>query len=68
MGWTRFGYTSSGKLKIEGKDELRKRMKKSPDLGEAFILTFGAPAISSLYGSSGNFSWKEPLQRNVTYV
>ncbi len=68
LGWTRFGYTSSGKLKIEGKDELRKRMKKSPDLGEAFILTFGAPAISSLYGSSGNFSWKEPLQRNVTYV
>lgn len=68
LGWTRFGYTSSGKLKIEGKEELRKRMKKSPDLGEAFILTFGDQAASALYGSTSSHSWKEPLQRSVTYV
>jgi hypothetical protein len=68
LGWTRFGYTSAGKLKIESKDDLRKRMKKSPDLGEAFILTFGAQAASAVYGSSGNMGWKESLQRNVTYI
>ena len=68
LGWTRFGYTSAGKLKIEGKEELRKRLKRSPDLGEAFILTFAAPAASALYGSSGSFGWKEPLQRNITLV
>lgn len=65
LGWTRFGYTSSGKLKIEGKEELRKRMKKSPDLGEAFILTFAAPATSAMYGSVNSHSWKEPLKRDI---
>jgi hypothetical protein len=68
LGWPRYGYTSSGKLKIETKDEIRKRMKKSPDMADAFVLTFAVPATSALYGSAGSTSWKEPLQRNVTYV
>jgi phage terminase large subunit len=36
----RYAYTSSGKLKVEGKDELRKRYPRSPDVADAFCLTF----------------------------
>lgn len=65
LGWPHQKYTSSGKLKVEGKEELKKRMKKSPDIADAFILTFAAPAVSALYGSVGSTSWKEPLRREI---
>ena len=68
LSWPRFGYTSSGKIKVEGKAEMKKRERKSPDIADAFVLTFAAPAVSALYGSKNTSSWKEPLQRNVTYV
>ena len=32
--------TSSGQLKLEGKDEIRKRIGRSPDAGDAAALTF----------------------------
>jgi phage terminase large subunit len=34
-----YAYTSSGKVKVEGKDEIRKRCKFSPDYADAFNLT-----------------------------
>ena len=36
----RYTVTSSGKLKVEGKDELKKRYPRSPDVADAFLLTF----------------------------
>ena len=70
LGWPRYGYTSSGKLKIETKDETRKRQTsgKSPDLADAFILTFAATAVSALYGTAGSTTWKEPLQRDIKWL
>lgn len=65
LSWPRFGYASSGKIKVEGKAEMKKRTKKSPDLADAFVLTFAAPATSALYGSLGSTSWKEALQRPI---
>jgi hypothetical protein len=65
LGWPHQKYTSSGKLKVEGKEELKKRMKKSPDLADAFILTFAASAVSALYGTVGSTSWKEPMKREI---
>jgi hypothetical protein len=35
----RFAYTPSGKIKVEGKDDLRRRGVPSPNLADAFILT-----------------------------
>ena len=32
--------TSNGKLRVESKDELKKRGLESPDIGDAFVLTF----------------------------
>lgn len=36
----KYGYTSSGKIKVEGKAEMKKRGAISPDLADAFNLTF----------------------------
>jgi hypothetical protein len=70
LGWPRYGYTSSGKLKIETKEETKRRMTsgKSPDIADAFILTFAAPAVSAIYGSVGSTTWKEPLQRDIKWL
>ena len=38
----RIGYTSRGQIKIESKDDIKKRLGRSPDLSDALALTFGA--------------------------
>lgn len=40
----RYGYTSSGKLKVESKDQIRKRLGRSPDIGDAIALAFWEPS------------------------
>lgn len=39
----KYGYIN-GKLKVESKDEMRKRFPRSPDVADAFCLTFGLGA------------------------
>lgn len=36
----KYGFTSSGRIKVEGKEEMQARGLKSPDEADAFILTF----------------------------
>jgi len=60
--------TSNGKIRIEPKAETKKRLGHSPDVADAFVLTFAAQAVSAVYGFSASQNWKEPLQRSVTYV
>ena len=36
----RYFYTSAGKLRVESKDDLRRRGVRSPDRADAFCLTF----------------------------
>lgn len=36
----KYAFTSTGKLKVESKDELKKRYPQSPDVADAFCLTF----------------------------
>ena len=57
----RFTYTSTGKLKVESKDEMRKRGRKSPDIADAFLLTFAGNAARVTSGSA----WK--YNRPLTY-
>jgi hypothetical protein len=69
LGWPRKEFTSTGKRRVQDKDKVRKDHRgKSPDLADAFVMTFADQAGSAIYGSSSNTNWKEPLQRNVTYV
>ncbi len=48
----RFSYTSTGKLKVESKDEMKKRLgaNASPDLADAFCLTFAGQAVAAHHG------------------
>jgi len=65
LGWAKKDYTSAGKTKVEGKKDVRKRTKKSPDIADAFIMTFAADAGSALFGSASGASWNEPLTREL---
>lgn len=40
----RYTFQSNGKIKIESKDEMKRRMPRSPDVADAFCLTFGDAA------------------------
>jgi len=48
----RFKILSSGKFKAEGKDEMKKRGLRSPDLADAFVLTFAGQAVRAAGGAS----------------
>lgn len=45
----RFFIESTGKLRVEAKAETKKRISKSPDLADAFILTFALPSSKSFF-------------------
>jgi hypothetical protein len=40
----KYTFTSTGKIKVESKDEMRKRSPRSPDVADAFCLTFADAA------------------------
>jgi hypothetical protein len=59
-------FSSSGKLRIESKDELRARGVKSPDVADAFCLTFAYQQfqIGSLSMTGrGKSDWSKPISR-----
>ena len=43
----KYKFTSNGKLQVESKDELKKRYPQSPDVADAFCLTFASAAITN---------------------
>lgn len=51
----RYSFTSSGKMKAEGKDEMRKRGLGSPDLADALCLSMASDAITAQSGSFKSF-------------
>ena len=59
----RYKFDSRGRYLIESKDEMRRRGEKSPDLADAFCLTFASnPAILS---GGERISWSSPLKRDI---
>ena len=61
----KYSFNSSGKLKLESKDDLKKRIK-SPDKADAFTLTFASsPAI---FSGGEKIGWNRPLVRNISGV
>lgn len=61
----KYKYTSSGKIQIESKEDMKKRGMRSPDLADSFILTFAVPATTAVHGDSHRLSWREPLKRVI---
>lgn len=64
----RFKFSSSGKLQVESKDDMRKRGLRSPDLADAVCLTMAADAATAIYGVAANGSWNKPLRRGLKGV
>lgn len=49
----RYKYLSTGKLKVESKDEMKRRGQRSPDVADAFVLSFAEQgAVASGYSRS----------------
>ena len=57
----RFTYSSSGKIKVESKDDIRRRLGRnaSPDAADALLLTF------SSYAARKSIPWSKPLIREM---
>lgn len=51
LATTKFGFDSSGRIQVESKDQMKKRLKRSPDIADALGVTFapfgGAPSLAS---------------------
>jgi len=61
-----YEFASNGKIKIESKDDMKRRGKKSTDLADSFCLTFAGFGAGLLRGNRR--SWNEPIKRNLKGV
>tara|TARA_B100001057_G_scaffold233509_1_gene233745 strand:- start:8834 stop:10366 length:1533 start_codon:yes stop_codon:yes gene_type:complete len=64
-----YKYTSSGKIKLESKEEMKKRGIKSPDKADALALTFAS--TSAAIGGSTSFmgyNFKRPIKTKIFRV
>jgi hypothetical protein len=67
LATVKYNFTSNGKIKVESKDDLKKRTrdKSSPDLADSFLLTFaGENGIQVAAGGTQKHTWNKPLRRN----
>lgn len=68
----RYTFSSAGKIKMESKDEIKKRTidKRSPDLADALALTFAENLSVLTYGSAGSseYSWGKDITRDIGII
>lgn len=53
----------SGKITVESKDDMKRRGMRSPDLADAFVLTFASDAMTLALGRAGSTSWRTKISR-----
>lgn len=63
----RYKYQSTGKLKIESKDEMKKRGMRSPDVADAFVLTFAHEGATAM-GQSSRWSGRGSIKPDTRWV
>jgi hypothetical protein len=62
LATVRYTFTSNGKVKIESKDDIRRRGLKSPDKADALCLTFASDAATVSWGRQ---EWNKPVKRGL---
>lgn len=63
----RYKYLSNGKLKIESKDEMKRRGQRSPDLADAFVLSFAEQgAVAG--GWSRGYTSKRSMRQSTGWI
>jgi len=64
-----YSYNSSGKIKIESKEQMKKRGLKSPDKADALALTMASSAVTFSGNSSFmGYNFKRPLKSKIFRV
>ena len=61
----RYGFQSTGKIKAESKEDMKKRGLASPNIADALCLTMAGDAVIGLHGSSASGNWNKPLKRGL---
>ena len=66
----RYIFASSGKYAAETKADMKKRGEDSPNIADAFVLSFASDAAGMVHGSSDGFgsSWTSDISRNRSMV
>ena len=60
------GFTSAGRIRVESKDDMKKRTRRSPDVADALVLTFADEAAAILgAGAKQYLNWNKPIRRNL---
>lgn len=62
----KFAFLSSGKMKVESKDEMKRRGHKSPDLADAFVLTFASNAARA--GNAGGYRHNKAIEYDDNWI
>jgi hypothetical protein len=63
----RYKYQSTGKLKIESKDEMKRRGQRSPDVADAFVLTFAQEGATAL-GQASRWNARATYKPDTRWV
>jgi hypothetical protein len=64
----KYAFMSNGKMKVESKEEMKRRGLGSPDRADALCLTLATDASTALYGTSYAGNWNRPIRRNIRGV
>jgi hypothetical protein len=64
----KYSFTSTGKIKIESKSDMKSRGLKSPNLADALCLSLSGDAAIALHGPAGAQRWNKPIRRNLRGV
>lgn len=56
---------SSGLLLAEPKEATKKRLRRSPDYADSFLLCLASDGFAARYGSAGGTRWNKPLRRGL---
>ena len=61
----KYKFTSSGKLLLESKEDMKRRGLMSPNRADALVLTFAGNAATATYGIGAGKGWNQPVRRNI---
>jgi len=56
---------SNGLMLAEPKEVTKKRLRRSPDYADAFLLCLASDGFSARFGSAGGTKWNKPLRRGL---
>lgn len=65
---SKYKFTAAGKMQLESKEQTKKRLGRSPDVGDALVLLMAGDLVAVKKSSGWQRNWKEPLTRSIKGV